>query len=246
MSDAKQAAPRRVALVTGASRGLGRTLAGFLAGEGFAVIMTARHAAELNEASRQLRGKGGHVEAVAGSVADAAHRKQLVDAARRLGGIHVLVNNASELGPTPLPPLAALKPEALREVLETNLVAPLELVQEALPLLEASKGLVVNISSDAAIGGYPGWGAYGASKAALDLVSKTLAEELRAKGVAVVSVDPGDMRTKMHQDAYPGQDISDRPLPIATLPFFAWLFAQDPLKASGRRYQAQAAVWEVG
>jgi NAD(P)-dependent dehydrogenase (short-subunit alcohol dehydrogenase family) len=142
-------------------------------------------------------------------------------------------------------PLNELPLAALRHVFDVNVAAPLALVQAALPLLVNSRGLVVNVSSDAAVGGYPGWGAYGASKAALDLFSKTLAEELRAKGVAVVSVDPGDMRTKMHQDAYPGQDISDRPLPEVTLPFWAWLLGQEPLRASGARYQAQAAVWEV-
>jgi NAD(P)-dependent dehydrogenase (short-subunit alcohol dehydrogenase family) len=126
-----------------------------------------------------------------------------------------------------------------------NTLAPLALVREALPLLARSQGLVVNISSDAALGGYPGWGVYGASKAALDLVSKTLAAENRERGVAVVSVDPGDMRTKMHQDAYPGQDISDRPSPDVTLPFWAWLLSQPPMKVSGMRYQAQASVWEV-
>ena len=126
-----------------------------------------------------------------------------------------------------------------------NVLAPLALIQEALPLLERAHGLVVNITSDAAIGGYPGWGVYGASKAALDLVSKTLAAELRDEGVAVVSVDPGDMRTTMHQDAYPGQDISDRPLPDVTVPFWAWLLSQPPKAVSGGRFQAQASLWEV-
>ena len=144
-----------------------------------------------------------------------------------------------------MPPLAETSRENLLSVLDVNVLAPLALVQEALPLLESSHGLVVNISSDAAIGGYPGWGTYGASKAALDLVSKTLAAELRDRGVAVVSVDPGDMRTAMHQAAYPGQDISDRPLPEVTLPFWAWLLSQPPMAVSGMRYQAQAPVWEV-
>ncbi len=103
---------------------------------------------------------------------------------------------------------------------------------------------MVNISSDAAVAGYEGWGGYGASKAALDLISLTLAHELKDSGVAVVSVDPGDMRTQMHQDAFPGEDISDRPLPEVTLPFWAWLLGQEPMKVSGRRYQAQAELWE--
>ncbi len=246
MIEAKHAGGKpKVALVTGAGRGLGRTLSKFLAGQGFAVVMTARGPAELAAAAAEIKERGGHAEPIAGDVADSKHRARLVEAAHKLGGLHILVNNASDLGPTPLPPLEKLDASALRAVLEVNVVAPLALVQAALPLLKSSGGTVVNISSDAAVGGYAGWGAYGSSKAALDLLSKTLAEELRGSGVSVVAVDPGDMRTKMHQDAYPGQDISDRPLPDVTLPFFAWLFAQDPLRASGRRYQAQAAVWEV-
>ncbi len=246
MIEPVRVAPRAaVALVTGASRGLGRTLAGFLAGQGYAIIATARGEADLSSVAREIQARGGTCEAIAGDVSDEAHRARLLEAARRLGGLHLLINNASDLGPTPLPSLSALPPDALRKVMEVNLVAPLSLLQETLPLLEASGGTVVNISSDAAVGGYPGWGAYGASKAALDLLSKTLAEELRGRRVAVVSVDPGDMRTKMHQDAYPGQDISDRPLPDVTLPFFAWLFAQDAMRATGRRFQAQSSVWEV-
>ena len=128
---------------------------------------------------------------------------------------------------------------------DVNVLAPLALVREALTLLVQAHGLVVNITSDAALGGYPSWGVYGASKAALDLISKTLATELKEQGIAVVSVDPGDIRTKMHQDAYLGQDISDRPLPDVTLPFWAWLLSQDPMAVSGGRYQAQAAIWEV-
>ena len=126
-----------------------------------------------------------------------------------------------------------------------NLLAPLGLAQEVVPLLEQSGGLIVNISSDAAVGGYPGWGGYGASKAALDLISVTLANELRDEGIGVVSVDPGDMRTHMQQEAFPGEDISDRPLPEATLPFWAWLLGQNPLAVSGQRYRAQSETWEV-
>ena len=117
------------------------------------------------------------------------------------------------------------------------------LIQDALGLLAHSSAVVVNISSDAAIAGYPGWGGYGASKAALDLLSLTLANELRERGVAVVSVDPGDMRTQLHQEAFPGEEIADRPLPEVTLPFWAWLLGQEPLAISGQRFQAQAEVW---
>lgn len=117
------------------------------------------------------------------------------------------------------------------------------LVQEALPLLKAKRGLVVNVSSDAATGAYPGWGGYGASKAALDLVTRTLAAEV--EGAGFVSVDPGDMRTPMHQAAFPGEDISDRPLPDVTLPFWAWLLGQPPLSVSGQGFSAQGERWEV-
>jgi NAD(P)-dependent dehydrogenase (short-subunit alcohol dehydrogenase family) len=188
---------------------------------------------------------GVSVVSLPGDVSDPNHRRRLIDAAGAAGRLDLLVNNASDLGDTPLPPLETASLGTFLRVFEVNTLAPLALIREALPLLVRSKGLVVNISSDAALGGYPGWGVYGASKAALDLVSKTLAAELRERGVAVVSVDPGDMRTKMHQDAYPGQDISDRPLPDVTLPFWAWLLSQPPMKVSGMRYQAQASVWEV-
>jgi NAD(P)-dependent dehydrogenase (short-subunit alcohol dehydrogenase family) len=133
----------------------------------------------------------------------------------------------------------------MRRVFDVNVFAPLALIQEALPLLKDRGGLVVNLSSDAAKGGYPGWGAYGASKAALDLISLTLANELGDVGVSAVAVDPGDMRTEMHQAAFPGEDISDRPLPEVTVPFWAWLFGQDRAAISGGRYQAQAEHWEA-
>jgi NAD(P)-dependent dehydrogenase (short-subunit alcohol dehydrogenase family) len=234
-----------VAIVTGASRGLGRVLAGFLAKQGHALIVTARGEAALRAAAEEFAATGADVISIPGDVREDGHRQRLVAAALRSGRLDLLVNNASDLGDSPLPPLEKASPEAFRRVLEINTIAPLALVQNALPLLLRSRGLVVNITSDAAVGGYPGWGVYGASKAALDLVSKTLAAELRDRGVAVVSVDPGDMRTQMHQDAYPGQDISDRPLPDVTLPFWAWLLSQEPMRVSGMRFQAQAAVWEV-
>jgi NAD(P)-dependent dehydrogenase (short-subunit alcohol dehydrogenase family) len=237
--------PQRVALITGASRGLGRILAGFLAKQGYSLITTARNDGDLLAAADGFGAMGVSVVSLPGDVSDPNHRRRLIDAAGAAGRLDLLVNNASDLGDTPLPPLETASLGTFLRVFEVNTLAPLALIREALPLLVRSKGLVVNISSDAALGGYPGWGVYGASKAALDLVSKTLAAELRERGVAVVSVDPGDMRTKMHQDAYPGQDISDRPLPDVTLPFWAWLLSQPPMKVSGMRYQAQASVWEV-
>lgn len=235
----------KVALITGASRGLGRALAAFLAKQGQSLIITARREAELTAVAGGLRTDASRVVSIAGDVSDAGHRHRLVKAAEGWGRIDLLVNNASDLGTSPLPPLVETSRQNILRVFDVNVLAPLALLQGALPLLERAHGLVVNISSDAAIGGYPGWGTYGASKAALDLVSKTLAAELRGRDVAVVSVDPGDMRTTMHQDAYPGQDISDRPLPEVTLPFWAWLLSQPPMAVSGRRFQAQAPVWEV-
>lgn len=235
----------RIALITGASRGLGAALAGFLARQRYDLVLTARASGPLETVARRLGNAGGRVAAVAGDVADPGHRQRLVETAAALGGLDLLVNNASTLGPAPLPPLSELPLIALEDIFGVNVAAPLGLVQLALPLLERRNGLVVNISSDAAVGGYPGWGGYGASKAALDLVSLTLANELGDRGVSVVAVDPGDMRTGMHQAAYPGEDISDRPLPEATLPFFAWLLGQEPSRVNGRRYAAQAEAWEL-
>jgi NAD(P)-dependent dehydrogenase (short-subunit alcohol dehydrogenase family) len=234
-----------VALITGASRGLGAVLARFLAQQDYDLIVSARGAAELAAVAESLRQFGGHVVDVTGDMADPAHREKLVQAAGGLGRLDLLVNNASTLGPSPLPKLADYPLDALREVLEVNLVAPLGLIQSALPLLSASGGRVVNISSDAGVEGYPGWGGYGSSKAALDLLTRTFAAELGDTGVAVLSVDPGDMRTAMHQAAYPGEDISDRPLPEVTLPFWAWLLGQDGRSVAGGRFQAQAERWLV-
>lgn len=235
----------KVALITGASRGLGKTIAGFLAAQEYDLILTARGEAALQITATELQAVGGQVTILAGDVSDGTHQRQLADAVAQRGRLDLLVNNASLLGPSPQPGLANYPLETLEQVLAVNLLAPLGLVQATLPWLKAANGLVVNISSDAAIGGYPGWGGYGAGKAALDLLSLTLANELRDDGVAVVSVDPGDMRTQMHQEAFPTEDISDRPLPAVTLPFWAWLLAQQPLAISGQRFQAQAEVWTI-
>ena len=236
---------KRVSLITGASRGLGKTLAHFLAAQGHDLILTARGRAALNSVAAELAHFGGQVIALPGDVAEAAHRQELADAVRNFGRLDLLINNASWLGPSPQPALVDYGLETLEQLLAVNLLAPLGLIQATLPWLQAGQGLIVNISSDAAIGGYAGWGGYGASKAALDLMSRTLAGELKTNGIAVVSVDPGDMRTQMHQAAFPGEDISDRPLPKATLPFWAWLLGQKPMALSGERFQAQAERWIV-
>jgi NAD(P)-dependent dehydrogenase (short-subunit alcohol dehydrogenase family) len=235
----------RVALITGASQGLGAELATFLGGQGCHLVITARSADALKAQAGALAALNVKVTALPGDVANPKHRAKLVEAAAAMGRLDILINNASDLGPIPMPALADYDLDALRHVFEVNFIGPVALVQEALPLLKESHGLVVNLSSDAARGGYDNWGGYGASKAALDLASKTFASELEDEGVAVISVDPGDMRTAMHQDAFLGEDISDLPLPDITLPFWAWALGQDPASISGRRFQAQEDLWET-
>ena len=228
---------RRVALVTGASRGLGRVIAGVLATRGHDLVVGARDAVALEGAADALSAAGSRVVAVEGDITDASVRQRLIDAARTLGGLDLLVNNASELGG--IGPLLRFDVPRLGRIFPVNVGAPLALIQLAVPLLAARRGLIVNITSDAASGAYPGWGPYGASKAALELITRTLAAELRDEGVSAVIVDPGDMRTRMHHEAFPLEDISDRPLPDVTAPFWHWLFDQDPVEVSGRRFAAQ-------
>lgn len=238
----------RLALITGASEGLGLTLAKFLAAQGFNLIVTARGAGRLSQAQERLLEYGLRVKAVAGDVSDLNHRRQVEETVRNYGGLDLLINNASTIGASPMPYLVDYPLELIRQVFEANTIAPLALIQALRPYLAIRQGLIVNLSSDAATGGYEGWGGYGASKAALDLISLTLANELQEEGISVVSVDPGDMRTTMHQEAFPGEDISDRPLPEVTLPFWAWLVGQEKESLndiSGRRFQAQADLWEV-
>ena len=217
-----------VALITGASQGLGRALAHELASRGWALVLDARHESALADAVRDL--PGGPHPALAGDVADPAHRRDLVDVAQELGGATALVNNASTLGASPLPTLAELDTATYLRILEVNLVAPLALTAALLPQLRAHRGVVVNLSSDAAMEAYETWGGYGSSKAALDHATRVLAAE--EPGLRVYAVDPGDMRTQMHQDAFPGEDISDRPEPTVAVP--ALLRLLDGTLASGR------------
>ena len=213
-----------VAIVTGASQGFGRALAEELAQGGWALVVDARHEEALEVAAAALRRHGAPVVAIAGDVADPIHREALVAAASNLGGVDLLVNNASTLGPTPMPALADYPLEELAAVYGTNVLAPLALLQRALPELLAAHGAVVNVTSDAAVEGYEGWGGYGSSKAALEQLSNVLAAE--QPGLRVYRFDPGDMRTQMHQDAFPGEDISDRPLPESVVPAFFALLQQ--------------------
>jgi NAD(P)-dependent dehydrogenase (short-subunit alcohol dehydrogenase family) len=211
------------ALITGAGRGLGQALARALLAAGWRVVVDARRAGHLAAA---LPGS----VVVPGDVTDPAHREALAAAAGGPGRLDLLVNNASDLGPSPLPKLADVPLAAARQVYETNVLAPLALTQRLLPLLRASGGVVLNVSSDAAVEAYAGWGAYGSSKAALDQLTAVLAAE--EPGLAVYAVDPGDMRTEMHQAAFPGEDISDRPAPEAVVPALLRLIAARP--PSGR------------
>jgi len=229
---------KRVAIVTGASRGLGKVITEVLAEQGTRLVINARDEAALADAAAALTAAGSTVVMVAGDVADATVRERLVDAARELGGLDLLLNNASSLGP--IRPLMEFDVSRFSAIFEVNVAAPLALIQLAAPLLAERDGLVVNITSDAAVGAYPGWGPYGSTKAALELMSRTFGGELADRGVSSVIVDPGDMRTAMHQEAFPGEDISDRPLPAVTAPFWNWLFAQKPADVHGQRFGAQA------
>jgi NAD(P)-dependent dehydrogenase (short-subunit alcohol dehydrogenase family) len=235
----------RTALVTGASHGLGRTVAVFLASQGYDLLITARDPRALAAAGRALRHYGTDVSALPGDVADRGHRAALSGSVASRGRLDLLFNNASTLGATPLRALAEYPLDELERAFRVNVEAPIALIQDTLGPLQAVGGLVVNVTSDAARGGYPGWGGYGLTKAGLELASLTLAHELAERGVGVVAVDPGDLRTRMHQDAYPGEDISDRPLPEVTLPFWAWLLGQPRAAVTGRRYQAQGDRWET-
>lgn len=221
------------AIVTGGSRGLGFAVAADLARAGWHVIIDARDAEALRAAAAAIGAR-----AVPGDVADPAHRRALVEAASATGRLDLLVNAASTLGASPLPRLRDLGLEVVEHVYRVNVTAPLGLIQEALPMLAASNGAVLNITSDAAVEAYEGWGGYGSSKAALELLSNVLAVE--EPQLRVWWLDPGDMRTQMHQDAFPEEDISDRPEPEAVVPVVRALLEQRP--ASGRMLATELLV----
>ena len=222
---------RRTALITGASRGLGRALATQLAADGWNLVVDARDGDALERARAQIDAAGpGTVIALTGDIDDPVHVAALVGAAAGQGRFELVVNNAGTLGPSPLPHVAWLRTGDLERILRTNVVAPLRIIQASLPHLRAGRGAIVNVTSDAAIEGYEGWGGYGASKAALEQLSRVLAAE--EPGVRIYWVDPGDMRTQMHQDAFPGEDISDRPTPESRVPGLVRLIDHRPV--SGR------------
>ena len=223
---------RHSALITGGSAGLGRALAAGLADDGWDVVITARNRERLDATAAAL---GPNVTAVAGDVTDPGHRDRLADVVA--DGLDLLVNNASTLGVSPLVPVQELTSAVLRHVWETNVVAPAALIRTLRPLMRAD-GAVIDITSDAAAEHYETWGAYAASKAALEHLTLTLAAEDPA--VRWYAVDPGDLRTQMHQDAFPGEDISDRPWPETVVPAFLALIDRRP--PSGRYRADDLAV----
>jgi NAD(P)-dependent dehydrogenase (short-subunit alcohol dehydrogenase family) len=223
----------RTALITGASRGLGLALARGLTGEGWTLLIDAR-GAEALEAARANLAELTQVIAIPGDVTDEGHRQALAEASRGVGGLDALVNNASILGPSPQPQLLDYPLDVLEEVYRTNTIAPLALIQAVRNQLKPG-ARVLNITSDAAVEPYENWGGYGSSKAALEQISNILAAE--NPSLRVYRVDPGDMRTQMHGEAFPGEDISDRPLPEESVPGLLELLTG---KLPSGRYEARA------
>ncbi len=230
-----------VVLITGASRGLGREIARLFAARGARLVLTAREPHALEEIAGMLRGLAGpdgrpaEVLAVPGDVGDADHAERLVWLGRRrFGHIDVLINNASTLGESPMPRLEVLDTRIFEEIVRVNVTAPLRLIQLVLPQMKArGSGVIINVTSDAAVGAYPGWGGYGVSKAALEHLTRVLAAEIDGTGVRAYIVDPGEMNTRMHQDAEPGVDLSHLPPPKVSAPAFVRL-VEDETPAFGR------------
>jgi NAD(P)-dependent dehydrogenase (short-subunit alcohol dehydrogenase family) len=230
-----------VAVITGASRGLGLAIARELVERGWHLIVDARDGPALERAMEDL-GATGQITAIPGDVADPRHRKAIAEAVEWAGSVALLVNNASLLGPSPQPPLERYPLAELERVFRVNTFAPLALIQALLPALQAAEGTIVNVTSDAAVEAYEGWGGYGASKAALEQLTAILGAEQPT--LHVYSFDPGDMRTAMHQDAYPGEDISDRPEPESVLPSLLRLIEETP--PSGRYTSSDLARMSEG
>ncbi|MFP4074626.1 MAG: SDR family NAD(P)-dependent oxidoreductase [Actinomycetota bacterium] len=223
-----------IAIVTGASRGLGLATSRALASRGWTVIMNAREPDPLQAAAEQVQG----ARAVPGDVADPELRQQLIQASTTAGGLDLLINNASFLGPSPQPGVENYPLDILRYVYEVNVLAPFALTQAALPMLRQRRGALVNVTSDAGTEPYEGWAGYGSSKAALDQFSNILAAE--EPDIRVYRFDPGDMNTRMHQEAFPGEDISDRPAPERSVPSLMDLIER---QAASGFYRASDAVF---
>ncbi len=229
----------RVAIITGASKGLGREITRLYAGRGAKLVLVARGAAELQKAADEIRGLT-DVLAIPADVGEDA--QQIAQASLdRFGRVDVLINNASEIGPSPMPALDAYPWDALLHVLRINVAAPLHLIQLLLPQMKArGAGVIVNVTSDAGVNAYPGWGGYGASKAALEHLSRTLVVELEASGIRVYVVDPGDMNTEMHQRAEPGVDLTHLPGPYVPAPAFVRLIEDEGIPPG--RYEAMKLI----
>lgn len=229
----------RVVVITGASRGLGREIARQFSRRGARLVLVARGEAALRDLAEELAGTT-EVLAVAADVGEDA--EQIAQAALgRFGRVDVLINNASEIGPSPMPSLDAYPWDALLRVLRINAVAPLHLIQLLLPQMKARReGVIINVTSDAGVQAYPGWGGYGASKAALEHLSRVLAAELEGSGVRIYVVDPGDMNTEMHRQAEPGVDLSGLPGPEVPVPAFVHLVEEE--SAPSGRFEAMKLI----
>jgi NAD(P)-dependent dehydrogenase (short-subunit alcohol dehydrogenase family) len=229
-----------VVLITGSSKGLGRALAHAYADAGASLVINARGAAALEATRNELVAKRANVLALPADATRSGDIARLVETAlAHFGRIDVLVNNAGILGPSPRPNLADFAEADLAEVFRANVIGPVLVTQAVLPHMLARKsGLIINVTSDAAQIGYPGWGGYGAAKAALELITKSWAAELEGTGVRVNAVNPGDLRTEMHQLAFPGEDISDRLDPFTVTDLFVWLATDAAASVTGQRFDA--------
>jgi NAD(P)-dependent dehydrogenase (short-subunit alcohol dehydrogenase family) len=229
-----------VVLITGSSKGLGRALAHAYADAGARVVLNARGAAALEATRSELVAKGARVVALAADATQPGDSARLVDfALSHFGRIDVLVNNAGILGPSPRPNMADISAADLAEIFRANVTGPVLMTQATLPqMLKQQRGLIINVTSDAGQTGYPGWGGYGAAKAALELITESWAGELEGTGVRVNAVNPGDLQTEMHQLAFPGEDISDRLDPFTVTDLFLWLASDDAANVTGQRFDA--------